>query len=188
QERRDAYKMSGASQTYYGQCAELPEVKALRPDVAAVHSQVLQDTLRRVDKTFDNFFRRVKSGESAGYPRFKSKGRYDSFTYPQGGWKLKGDKLQLSKIGNCRVHLSRPLEGTVKTVTIKREVNGWYVIFSVETNQCRFIPRTGEVVGVDVGIENFATLSTGATIAPPQHLRQAERRLKTAQRNVSRKK
>src|SRR5205085_2013558 len=87
-----------------------------------------------------------------------------------------------------RVRFSRPIEGTIKTLTIKREVDGWYVSFSVELNQCRYIAKTGASVGLDVGIENFVTLSTGKTIANQQYLRRATRRLKTAQRGVSRKK
>ena len=188
QERRDAYRQAGVSLNYYDQANQLPDIKTERADVAATHSQVLQDTLRRVQKAFDGFFRKLQAGEKAGYPRFRNKYRYDSFTFPQTGWKLEGDKLTLSKIGSLRVRFSRPVEGTIKTVTLKREADGWYVSFSVELNQCRYIPKTGAGVGLDVGIENFATLSTGATIANPQHLRQAERRLKTAQRSVSRKK
>ena len=111
---------------------QLPDIKQARLDVAGVHSQVLQDTLRRVQKAFDNFFRRVKAGEKPSYPRFQGRDRYDSFTFPQGGWKLDGKKLTLSKIGSCLLILNRPIAGTIKTVTIKREADGWYVSFSVE--------------------------------------------------------
>jgi putative transposase len=98
-----------------------------------------------------------------------------------------GDKLHLSKIGSCRIHLSRPIEGRIKTCTIKREADGWYVIFAVEENQCRFFPKTGKRVGIDVGVENFATLSNGEAIANPEYLRESERELKSAQRKVSRR-
>jgi putative transposase len=188
QERRNAYRRAGISLNYYDQAHQLPDIKAERLDVAAVYSQVLQDALKRVQKAFDSFFRRLKTGGRAGYPRFRNKYRYDSFTFPQTGWKLEGDKLTLSKIGSLRVRFSRPVEGAIKTVTIKCEADGWYVSFSVECNQCRYIPKTGVSVGLDVGIENFAMLSTGKKIPNRQHLRQAERRLKTAQRCVSRKK
>jgi putative transposase len=188
QERRDAYKINGLSINYHAQAVQLPQIKRLREDVGAVHSQVLQDTLRRVDKTFDAFFRRVKKGETPGYPRFKSAPRFDSFTYPQSGFRLEGDKLHLSKIGSCRVRLSRPIEGTIKTCAIKREVDGWYVIFAAEENQSRFFPKTGDAVGIDVGIENFATLSTGEVVENPEFLRESEAELKTAQRKVSRRK
>ncbi|MET0466889.1 MAG: transposase [Chitinophagaceae bacterium] len=188
QERRDAWRVSRKSVSYYDQQNQMPEIKPLRSDVAAVFSQVLYDPLLRIDKAFKGFFRRVKVGQKAGYPRFKSVKRYNSFTYPQKGYILEGSKLHLSKIGSVRVRLSRPIEGKIKTCTVKREADGWYVIFTVEENQCRYYPKTGETVGVDVGIENFATLSTGEAIANPQYLRQAERELKTAQRRVSRRK
>jgi putative transposase len=187
QERRDAYQINGLSINYHAQAVQLPQIKQVREDVGALHSQVLQDTLRRVDKAFDAFFRRCQNGETPGYPRFKSASRYDSFTYPQSGFRLEGDKLHLSKIGSCRLRLSRPIEGTIKTCTIKRDVDGWYVIFAVEENQSRFFPKTGETVGVDVGIENFATLSTGEAVENPEFLRESESELKTAQRRVCRR-
>jgi putative transposase len=186
QERRDAYRINGISINYHAQAVQLPQIKQIRQDVGGVHSQVLQDTLRRVDKAFDAFFRRVKNGETPGCPRFKPASRYDSFTYPQSGFRLEGDKLHLSKIGSCRVRLSRPIEGIIKTCTIKRDVDGWYVVFAVEENQCRFFPKTGDAVGIDVGIENFATLSTGEVVENPEFLRESEAGLKTAQRKVSR--
>ena len=188
QERRDAWKLNRQSVSFAEQCAQLPQIKPLRPDVAEVHSQVLQATLRRLQRSFENFFRRVKAGDKeAGFPRFKSRLRFDSFTYSQSGFRIEGDKLYLSKIGSCRVHLSREIAGTIKTCSIKREADGWYVILTAEV-EAKPLPKTGATVGVDVGLENFATLSNGATIANPRHLKAAERRLKTAQRSVSRKK
>ena len=190
QERRDAYQINGISINYHSQSAQLPQIKGIREDIAHINAQVLQDTLRRLSKAFDAFFRRLKAGQTPGYPRFKGKARFDSFTFPQmkGSFRLEGNKLHLSKIGSCRVRLSRPVEGTIKTCTIKREPDGWYVIFAVEENQCRFFPKTGEAVGIDVGIENFATLSTGETVENPEFLRESESELKTAQRRVSRRK
>ena len=197
QERRDAWRLEKKSISRYEQQRQVPMIKAEREDVANVYAQVLQDVIHRTDKTFKAFFRRVKRGQKAGYPRFKNSNRYHSFTYPQapigdgfkkGGFRLEGDKLHLSKIGTCRVRLSRPVEGKIKTCTIKREADGWFIIFAVEENQCAYFQKTGESVGVDVGIENFATLSTGETIPNPQYLRKAKRELKIAQRRVSRRK
>lgn len=189
QERSDAYRVAGRSLSFAAQCLELPAVKAVRPDVAQVHSQVLQNVLKRLERGFENFFRRVKEGtDKVGLPRFKSPPRYNSFTFPQGGWKLEGDKLYLCKIGSIRLRLSREIEGKIKTVTIKRQVDGWFGIFAVEENYSPYIPRTGESVGIDVGIENFATLSTGEVIENPEYLRGSERELKIAQRKVSKKK
>lgn len=188
QERRDAWAINQISINYHAQAVQLPQIKAIREDFAAVNAQVFQDTLRRLSKTFDAFFRRVKEGEKPGYPRFKSKYRFNSFTFPQakGAFSIKGNRLYLSKIGHVKIIQHRPIEGEIKTCTIKRETDGWYAVFAVEENQSRFIPLTGESVGIDVGIESFATLSTGEQIENPRFLGDAERRLKTAQRRVSR--
>ena len=188
QERRDAWKLNQVSINFHAQATQLPAIKTIREDVDALYSQVPQDALRRLSKAFDAFFRRVKAKQTAGFPRFKGLTRYNSFTYPQSGFSLSGGKLTLAKIGSVRLRLSRPVEGAIKTCTIKREADGWYVIFTVEENSCRYIPQTGRSVGLDVGIESFATLSTGGRIENPKYFRQAERRLKTAHRAVSRKK
>ena len=188
QERRGAYSIRHLSLNYHDQRKQLPEIKLIRPEVAGVHSQVLQDVLRRCDKAFDHFFRRLKKGETPGYPRFKGRDRFNSFCYPQSGFRLEGDKLHLSKIGSCRLRLSRPVEGRIKTCTIKREESGWFVIFAVEPNQSRFIPKTGKKVAVDVGLTHFATLSTGERIHNPRFYRAAEQKLGEAQRKLSTKK
>src|SRR5438067_65388 len=103
QERKDAYKLQKKSITYNQQANQLPDIKEIRPEYTNIHSQVLQDTLRRVDKAMQAFFRRVKAGEKAGYPRFKSFNRFGSFTYPQAGYSLAHDnRVCLSKIGSIK--------------------------------------------------------------------------------------
>jgi putative transposase len=188
QERRDAYRKSHTSINYHMQSAQLPDVKRQRPDIAEINAQVLQDTLRRLSKAFDAFFRRVKAGETPGYPRFKGKHRFHSFTFPQNkdAFRIEGKYLWLSKIGRVKIKQHRPITGEIKTCTITREPDGWYAIFAAEENQSPWFPKTGETVGIDVGLTSFATLSTGEEIPNPQYFRQAERRLKTAQRRVSR--
>jgi putative transposase len=188
QERRDAYHINHVTLNYHSQRAQLPEIKQIRDDLKEVHSQVLQDVLRRSEKAFDHFFRRLKLGQVPGYPRFKSRDRYDSLTYPQSGFRLAGDKLHLSKIGSCRLRLSRPIEGIIKTCTIKRECDGWSVAFAVEPNHSKFIPKTGAIVGIDLGLESFATLSTGEKIDNPRFFRESEERLAAAQRKLATKK
>jgi len=189
QERRDAYRINHLSISRFDQDKQLPDIKKDRPDLARVHSQVVQNVLMRVAFAFDNFFRRVKEGQKPGFPRFRSRPRYDSFTYPQSGFSLKGKKLNLSKIGKVKVHLSRPIEGVIKTCTIKREADGWYVIFAVEEPKKDLAPAPKQSVGVDVGIESFATLSDdeAAPIENPCYFRRAECDLKKAQRRVSRR-
>src|SRR5262249_38343962 len=105
------------------------------------------------------------------------------------GFSLKGKKLHLSKIGKVKLHLSRPIEGEIKTCTIKREADGWYVIFAVEEPKKEVAPATKESVGVEGGIESFATLSDdeAAPIENPRYFRRAEKELKKARRRVSRR-
>ena len=188
QERRDAYRMCGTSITYYDQANQLPEIKQIREEYQAIHSQVLQDVLRRVKKAFDAFFRRCTNAEEPGYPRFQGKNRYDSFCYPQGGYSLTADpRVCLSKIGSIRVKLHRQLIGTVKTCTIKREGDAWYVVFACEVAH-EPLQESCEAVGVDLGLLHFATLSDGSTIENPRYYRKAEKRLERLQQALSRKK
>ena len=186
QERRDGYKVAQAKLNYYTQANQLTEIKAIRSDVASLHSQVLQDVLRRVDKSFQNFFRRVKMHQTPGFPRFQGRHRYDSFTYPQAGFKLNG-KLQLSKVGNVKIKLHRELRGEIKTLTVKRENGNWYACFSCVV-AAEPLPRLDNATGIDVGLETFATLSNGDKIPNPRWYRESEARLRRAQRKVARRK
>ncbi|MGB4478189.1 MAG: transposase [Candidatus Methanoculleus thermohydrogenotrophicum] len=159
--------------------------KKERPELNRVYSQVLQNVQMRVDLAFKSFLRRVKAGENPGYPRFKGKGRYDSFTDPQSGFKLDGDRLHLSKIGDVKIILHRPIEGNIKTLTIRRTATEkWYACFSVEYDPTP-VPQKGTVVGVDVGLESFATLSNGEKIENPRFFRTDEKALAKAQRKLS---
>jgi putative transposase len=149
QERRDAWQKCGVSITAAGQSAQLPEIKDVRPEYCDVHSQVLQDVITRLDRAFQAFFRRVKAGETPGYPRFHGANRYTSFTYKQfgNGATLDNGCLVLSKIGRVAVRWSRPLAGTPKTVTISREADGWYACFSCEGVPIQRLPETGRETG-----------------------------------------
>ena len=134
---------------------------------------MLQDVLRRLDKSFKAFFRRVKAGEKPGYPRFKGKGWYKSFTYPQVGFKLEGSKLTLSKIGSIRIFMHREIEGKIKTCTIKKDKLGhWYAILVSEIEEVPQVEPT-TVIGVDVGLKNQVAISTGETIEYPTILCQS---------------
>jgi putative transposase len=183
--RKNAWEQEQRSLSLYETNKILTQWKKERPELKYVHSQVLQNAQMRVDLAFKAFFRRVKSGEKPGYPRFKGKGRYDSFTYPQSGFKLEGDRLHLSKIGDVRVVLHRPIEGTIKTLTIRRSSTGkWYTCFSVEYDPSP-APQKETVVGIDVGLESFATLSNGEKIENPRFFRTDEKALTKAQRRLS---
>ncbi len=189
EQRITAYRRCGVTLTGYQQQAELPDLKAAFPKYAEIHSQVLQDVLARLDKTYQAFFRRIGAGQAPGFPRFQGQNRYNSFTYKQfdNGARLDNGFLVLSKIGRVAVRWSRPLDGTPKTVTISKEADGWYVCFSCADVPVQPLAPTGQKTGIDLGLASFATLADGTMIHNPRCYRRAERRLKTAQRRVSRR-
>lgn len=183
--RKNACEQEQKHISYYESKRQIPLWKKERPELSTVYSQVLQDVSLRVDLAFKAFFRRVKPGEKPGYPRFKGKGRYDSFTYPQYGFKLDGDRLHLSKIGDVRIVLHRPVNGTIKTLTIRRSsTRKWYASFSVEDDPSP-TPQKETAVGIDVGLESFVTLSNGEKIENPRFFRTDEKALAKAQRKLS---
>jgi putative transposase len=190
EQRITAWQRARASVSRFRQEAELKDIRAVFPEYAAIHSHVLQDVLARLDKTYQAFFRRLKAGEKAGFPRYQWRDRYHSFTYKEfgNGAALDNGFLVLSKIGRIAMRWSRPLEGTPKTVTLSKEADGWYVCISCADVPVQPLPETGQEIGVDLGIEAFATLSDGTRIFSPGWYRKAERVLKTAQRRVSRRK
>ncbi len=193
EQRITLWKQRGVTLTAYEQMAELPDLKTAFSAYTTAHSLVLQDMLGRLEKTYQDFFRRVKTGKTGqtpGFPRFHGRTRYHSFTYKQfgNGARLDNSFLVLSKIGRIAVRWSRPMEGTPKTVTISRQVDGWYVSFSCANVPIQPLAHTGQETGIDVGLESFATLSDGIMIHNPRCYRKTERHLKTAQRKVSRRK
>lgn len=193
QERREAYKKAGKTVGFYEQKRSLPEIRADLREYKGVHSQVLQNVIERVDLAFQGFFRRVKNGENPGYPRFKGKGRYDSFTFPQAGTtgvKLQGvgKRVLLFGIGSVKVKLHRPLEGKLKTATVKREGEHWYIVFTCEVEP-RPLPPSDRAIGIDLGTNpHFLVTSEGEKVQAPRYLQKAQVKLAGAQRNLSRKK
>jgi putative transposase len=165
---------------YYDQAGELTATKT--PYQKEVFSQVLQNTLKRVDRSFKNFF------NGFGYPRFQGRDRYNSFTYPQSGFGLEDGKLNLSKIGNIRIILHREIEGKIKTCTIKKDIDQWYVSFSCEIDVPIIPVEIKTKTGIDVGLSSLITMSNGTKIEPPQFLRESEEKLTKEQKRLSRKK
>lgn len=147
-----------------------------------VFSQVLQNVLKRVDRSFKNFF------NGFGYPRFQGRDRYNSFTYPQKGFELNDGKLNLSKIGHIRIILHREIEGIIKTCTIKKDIDQWYVTFSCEIDMPIILVDIKTETGIDVGLKSLLALSNGSKIEPPEFLRASEDKLIQEQKRLSRKK
>ena len=189
QERDDAWKTCHKSISYYDQANQL---KAMRADgcLTLANFSCCQDVLRRVNKTFSAFFARCKRGDKPGFPRYRSARRYDSITFPSYGdgcRLLDTGKLRIQGAGHIKVNLHRPLEGVVKTVTIKREAGRWFACFSVERGG-QPLPTSDRATGIDVGLDSFAVLADGTEIQNPRHYRNAEARLRRCQRKVARRK
>ena len=189
--RITAYR-NGQSTTYLQQQNELPAIKKEFPEYASVHSQVIQETLRRLDRAYKAFFRRVKEKRKgknvkAGFPRFKSENRYDSITYLQSGFRLlPNGHLLLSKVGEVRMFMHRQPKGKVKTLNVKRDRCGdWYAVLTGEKPPVRH--RRAPTVGVDLGLRSLVALSNGEALPAPKFLRHSEKRLKRLQRWTSRK-
>ena len=181
------YRQSKKSISYYDQQYQLPELKKAFPEFSQVGSQCLQNVLIRLDESFKAFFQRIKIGKT-GFPRFKSSDRYNSFTLTQRGWKLKGRYLHLTNIGRLKLFLSRPIEGKIKTVTIKRNSTGkWFVSFSCDEVQPKSFPVTGAGIGIDVGIKSFAVDSEGKITENPKFLKRSLAKLRAKQRTLSRR-
>ena len=198
QHRRDAYRHHGATVSAYAQMSELRGVREVRPEYAAIHTHLLQDAITRLDRAYRAFFRRVKSGDKPGFPRFKGRGRYRTFTFKDAvnhnGVRLgtggrRGKRVKLAGIGNVKIKLHRPVEGRIKQASVTLGGDGhWYIAFACDGVAAQSLPKTGKSVGIDVGIATFAALSDGAMVANPRHDECAQAALAVAQRRVSRRK
>jgi putative transposase len=189
EQRITAWERCHISVTRFQQEAELKAIRAELPEYAAIHSHVLQDVLARMDRTYQAFFRRVQAGEQPGFPRFQGRERYHSFTFKEygNGARLDNGCLVLSKIGRIAVRWSRPVHGTIKTVTVSREADGWYVCLSCADVPTQPLPLTGRETGIDVGLKVFLITADGQPVENPRHYRKAEKALKKAQQRVARR-
>ena len=171
--RKDAWEQRQEHVSWYESKARIPLLKAERPSLTHVHSQVLQNVTERVELALQAFFRRVR--EKASEPGF-----------PQSGFSIThDDRVCLSKIGSIEMVYHRPVRGTIKTLTIHKSSTGkWYASFSCEVEPLR-LPERSEQVGIDVGLLTFATLSTGEEIANPRFFRKEEKALVKVQRKHS---
>jgi putative transposase len=195
QERRDAWSHN-KTRIYYGdQSAQLTEIRAVRPDQAVWSFSSQQATLRRLNKAFAGFFRRVKTaqpGVKPGYPRFRGKARFDSVEWPKDGdgarWLPAQKRVYLQGIGQVKVQLHRPVVGRVKTIQVKRCGGRWMPVLSCDDVPANPLPATGRQAGIDVGIASFATTSDGEHIDNPRFGRAAADKLAAAQQRLQRAK
>ena len=192
--RIETFKKTGKSIRYNSQAGMLTALRCHSSFWQGIHIDVLQDTLRRLDKAYDAFFRRLKAGDNPGFPRFKGRGRYRSITFSHLSVNLirnvhrKFCRVVVPKIGQIKMRYHRPLpDGNIKTLTIQRKASGWYANITVEVPD---VPKVEikTAVGVDVGLESLLTTSEGDKVENPRHLRHAENALKKKQRHLSRRK
>ena len=191
EERREAWRMRKAGVRYGQQSCQLRDIRALDPDQGRWSFSSQQATLRRLDKAMAAFYRRVKAGQKAGYPRFKALDRWDSVEWPSDGdgcrWKPETSRVYLQGVGHVKVRAHRSVQGRVKTIGLKREGRRWYVVLSCDAVPVRPLPATRREAGLDVGVARFATTSDGEVIANPRFTRAADAELTAAQQALARK-
>ena len=192
EQRRYAWRGRRQAVTLYGQFRELTDVRAAGLGPADMNCSAMRDPLRRLDRAFVAYFRRVKAGvKKPGYPRFRSLRRYDSLTWVS-GCGVRGGRLALQGIGQIKVkwHRQLPTSADVRTITVRRLACRWYACFSLRVRVFRS-PQAPAArrpyVGLDLGIQHFATLSTGEQIPGPRAYRTTMRVLRVAQRRASRR-
>ncbi len=187
EQRRTVWSSRRQSLNYYDQSRQLKEVRDAEPELAVLNFSACQAVLRRLQRSFDAFFRRIKSGGAPGFPRFKSADRFSSITFPSlgDGCQVKGGQLYIQNVGFLKVKFHREILGTIKTLCLRRDAGKWYAIFSCEDVPAGEFPKSDSAIGIDVGLESFATFSTGEKIDNPRWYRKIQERLITAQRRFS---
>ncbi|MFV5998798.1 RNA-guided endonuclease InsQ/TnpB family protein [Streptomyces sp. NPDC056231] len=196
QERRDAYRHPSKTSIRYGmQSAQLKEIRAFDPERQGRWSfSSQQATLRRLDKAFAAFFRRIRAGRTPGYPRFRGVNWFDTVEFPKDGDGVRWDstphdrvtRVRFQGVGHVKVNQHRPVAGKVKTVSVKREGRKWFVVLTAEHDRPEPLEATGSMVGIDLGIANFLADSGGRFVPNPRHGRRAAAGLQAAQLALSR--
>jgi putative transposase len=190
-ERREVYEAEGQPVSYEEQSGKLKEARKSNPYLARTNFSSTQATLRRLDRSFKAFFRRVKAGEVPGYPRFKGRDRFrlvEFLSFGDGCCLKENGRFYLQHIGHIKVKLHRPIGGRIKTVSLKRSCGKWYAIFVCDVGDAPEVTYDGAAVGIDLGLKAFLVTSDGESVEPPHYYRKAQKQLRRAQRSLSRKK
>lgn len=180
QERIECYKKTGKGRTYIDQCGAVTELRK-DPEYSNVPVNLQRWTLKRLDDAYRGFFKR------GGFPRFRGYGRWKAFGFKEfSGIKFDGKRIRFKGLpGSLRVHMHRPLQGVIKSCVFRRDLKGWYVCFQCETSVDEK-EHSGEEIGIDVGLESFATMSNGDKIPNPRIARKAHKELRRKQRALVR--
>ena len=189
EQRITIYKQYNKSISKFQQMREVTEIRHEYPEYKIINADVLHNVIKRLDSAYEGFFRRIKKGEKAGFPRFQGYDRYNSFIFRKYGWKLNGKYLNIPRLGKFKIKLSRPLEGIIKEVTIKRsQSNKWFVSFYCKDVPESIFPKTNKEIGIDVGCESFLTDSNGNKINNPRFFKSSQDILVKRQQKLSHKK
>lgn len=183
------YTLSGKGIGYNYQAKDLVEIRLQDDSFFMCNYSSLQQTLRRLDKSYKAFFNRIKRKETAGFPRFKNKERFNTIQYGSfgDGCQIKNNKLYLQNIGEIKIKWHRQIQSRIKTLYITKKNDRYYVCFFVEVKP-NLLPKTGKEIGIDVGLESFLVTSNELYIDPPQYFRKAQIKLKKRQQRLSRRK
>ena len=186
-ERTNVWEQDKKRIHYNNQQASLVSFRQRSPEVKAFSSVIQRDPLRRVDCAFEGFFRRVKVGEKPGYPRFKSKNQYQSFTVSE-WFRIEGNTIIIPKLGGFRFKTKAKIKGTPKIIHVQRKGKHWLAGVVCDIGPTPEKTTVSSAVGIDLGLTTLATLSDGTEIANPRWTRQEEERLAEANRDFSRRK
>lgn len=188
-ERIDCYRKTGMGRSYIDQCGALTEWRRWDADAAAFPANLQRWTLKRLDDAYKGFFRRLKHRNGkAGFPRFRSMSRFNSFGFSEfSGIRFDGKRLRfLTMPGGLRVHLHRSLpEGKMLSCTFTKDGKGWSISIQMRVPCAERRPLM-RATGVDVGLTHLATLSDGSTIPNQRHAKRTERELRRRQRALAR--
>lgn len=186
EQRQTHYKEHGKGLSYNDQQNQLPSFKKAHTEYKEIHSQVLQDVLQRIDTAYKNFFEK-----RAGYPKFKDKFHYSSFTYPQANSKTnfgKAGHIYLSKIGHVKLNAHQNFcPEKVKTINVKFQNGKWFVNLTTELDQIGQTVTFEKCVGIDMGIKSLAVTSEGKVYENPKWLQKSQKKLSRLQRQLSKK-
>ena len=190
QERICAWKMKRRSISFFDQCKELTDIKHVRPEVVASGITLCRGTLKRLDRAYTAFYRRIECGETPGYPRFKGTSSFDSLEWEDSsGWKVKTQhqRLYLMGIGEIKTNYYRPLSGEPKAITVKREGRKWWLSVRCVNVPASPLERTSCEVGIDLGVVNQIATSEGELIRGQHFGKRTQRNLSAAQRKLATK-
>src|SRR5208282_4291940 len=197
QERISHYKTFGKGISYNTQTMALPEIKKeFAEQTLSIYSQTLQQVLRRLDLSYQNFFRRVQQGaDKKGFPRYKSADRFSSVVFPQadlkggGGVKLlKSGKLKIFGVpGEVKVKWHRPFQGRCKQIIICKRADKFYLILYCDKVPLAPLASTGRTIGIDLGLTTFITMDDGAKLHHPKPYKTAKAKIAFHNQKLARK-